>query len=709
MPHTLNNFFEPTSIAVIGASDKPNSVGMKVFKNLLQEHYVGKLYAVNPKHKQVQGYRCFASVKDITDAIDLAIITTPALTVLDIIKDCSEKNIRAVVIISSGFSEMGSEGKQLERTILDIAHQHQMRIIGPNCLGIMRPSLNMNASFDNNFALSDGIALVSQSGAISAAILDWSINKKIGFSALISLGNCADVDFGDVLNFLSTDAKTKSILLYIEGIKNSKKFMDGLRVAASKKPVVVIKGGINQQGSRAALSHTGAIIGDDDVFDAVLKRAGVVRVTTIAELFSAAEILSSQYDGVKGNRLIVITNGGGAGVMAADHAAQMHVYLPNLCEKTLSALNQVLPKQWSHQNPIDIIGDATPERYHAALEIVTKEDVDAILTILVPVSMSNPHQVAEQIISDARKSNKLILACWMGEKQVKSAWKLFSENKIPCFNTPEKAIAAFSYLANYFQNQQLLKQNSQPLLLEPKPDTEKVRSIFELALSKNLTTLTSIESKQILKAFFIPVAEPREASTQQEAVVIAEAIGFPVVMKINSPDITHKQEAKGVALNIQNTQAVRETFDQLIDNAKRLFPHANVLGVTLEPMLKTPNDREIMIGVIHDKVFGPVISFGTGGTFVEIIKDRALELPPLNRFLALNLINKTRIAKALGKFRNMPAVNLENIINILLRVSELVCEFPEIQELDINPIICNEHNVIAVDARIIIEKKLSNA
>ena len=707
MAHYLAKFFQPNSIAVIGASDRPHSVGMKVFKNLLQGKFAGKLYAVNPKHTHILNQPCFSSVKKIDENIDLAIITTPAHAVADILKECGEKKIQAVIVISSGFSETGKTGKELESTILKVAQQYHIRLIGPNCLGVMRPHINMNATFDNNFALSDGIALVSQSGAISAAILDWAVNKKIGFSSLISLGNSADIGFGDVLDYLAIDHETKSILLYIEGIQNSRRFMSGLRAAARKKPIIAIKGGRNKQGSRAALSHTGAIIGDDDVFDAALKRAGVVRVITIEELFLAAEILSTGHYQVKGNRLIIITNGGGAGVMAADHASKLNVFLPDLSKKRVDELNKVLPAQWSHHNPIDIIGDATPERYHSTLDICSEEEVDGILTILVPVAMSNPLQVAKQIIHDSEQKNKLILACWMGEKQVKSSWKLFEKNKVPYFDTPEKAVSAFSYLADYYQNQQLLFQIPKPFSSEPKPDIETARSIIQLALGQNRNVLTTIESKKILKSFLIPISEPKEAKTKEEAVAIAKQIGFPLVMKINSPDISHKQEAKGVALNITNEVTVQETFEKLIDNAKQFNSNATIFGVTLEPMYKSHNDRELMIGVINDKVFGPVISFGSGGTFVEIYKDRALELPPLNKYLAENLINRTKISKALGQFRNMSAVNIDNIVNILLRVSEMVCSLPYIKEMDINPIIINDKDAIAVDARIVVQQQTS--
>lgn len=701
--HYLKKLFEPTTIAVIGATDRPHSVGMKVFKNLLQGDFAGKLYAINPKHTRVQGQHCYASLKKINQPIDLAVITTPAKTVASIITECGENNVRAAIIISAGFSEIGIEGKKLEQTILEIAHRYQIRLIGPNCLGVMRPHIKMNATFDNNFALEGNLALVSQSGALCAGILDWAIQKNIGFSAIVSLGNNADVDFGDVLDYLALDQQTQSILLYIEGIRNSRRFMSGLRACARMKPVIAIKAGRLAQGSRAALSHTGALIGNDEVFDIALRRAGAVRVMTIEELFSSAEILSSNCK-TKGNRLCIITNGGGAGVMAADRASELNINLPILTENVVTQLNEVLPPHWSHQNPIDIIGDATPERYHATLDICSKaENVDGLLTILVPVAMSQPQKVAEQVILDAKVSDKPLLACWMGEKQVKSSWKLFASHKISYFDTPEKAVEAFSYLADYHHNQKLLLQVSEPLLPQLKPDIAKARLIIETAIQQQRKVLTLSESKAILEAFDIPVSQTIEASTPEKALAAAESLGFPVVMKILSYDITHKQDVGGVALNINNAKSVLETFDRLVAQAKKILPNANILGVTIESMFKDLNNRELMVGVIRDKVFGPVISFGAGGTLVEIMNDKALALPPLNKFIAKNLIAKTRISKLLGAYRNLPEVNLETIINILLRVSEMVCELPYIQEMDINPIIINEQVAMAVDARIIIE------
>lgn len=704
--HYLESLFNPTSIAVIGASDKPGSVGMKVFNNLLKAGFAGKLYPVNPKHTEIQGQRSYPSVKDINQSIDLAVITTPAKTVPQIIADCGEKGVRAVVIISAGFSETGAEGKELEQSFLALAHQHRIRIIGPNCLGIMRPPIKLNATFDNNMAISGNIALVSQSGAICAAILDWAINKKIGFSTMVSLGNAADVDFGEILDFLAIDTKTKSILLYMEGVHNARQFMSGLRAASRMKPVIAIKGGRFSQGSRAAHSHTGALVGDDDAFDAALRRAGAVRVLTIEQLFSAAEILSSNYR-AKGDRLAIITNGGGAGVMAADRASELNIPLPPLSDKTLTQLNAVLPSEWSHQNPVDIIGDAPPERYHAAIDICAKdENIDGLLTILVPVAVSNPIKVAEEVIADAKKSTKPIIANWMGGKHVKSSWELFAENKIPYFETPEEAVEAFSYLADYQRNQQLLLQVPEPLSPQPKPDINGAKLVIESALSEHRNILTTIESKAILKAFSIPITQTIETHSSNEALVAAESVQFPVVMKISSPDITHKTDAGGVQLNIENAEAVRSTYNQLIENAKQYKPDAKILGVTVERMYQNPNNRELMIGVIRDKVFGPVITFGAGGTLVEIIHDRAIALPPLNQLIAKRLIERTRISKLLGAFRNMPPVNLDAIINILLRVSEMICELPYIQEMDINPLIANDKEAIAVDARIVVDVPL---
>lgn len=706
--HYLEKLFSPSSIAVIGASERPNSVGMKVFKNLLQNNFEGELYAVNPKHNQVQGQPCYSSIKKIQKMIDLVIIATPAKTLPNIIVECGKKGIHTVLILSSGFSETGEKGKTLENSILNLAKQYKMRLMGPNCLGIMRPHIKMNATFDNNFAIPGKIALVSQSGALSAGILDWAMNKKIGFSTIASLGNNADINFADILDFLAFDSYTESILLYIEGIKNSRSFMSALRVAARMKPVIAIKAGKNKEGSRAALSHTGALIGSDEVFDAALRRAGAIRVLKIDDLFSASEILSSSKK-VMGNRLLIITNGGGAGVMAADRASELNIELPILNNALTTELNKILPSQWSHQNPIDIIGDATPERYHAVLNICQKEpEIDAILSILVPVAMSKPTKVAKEIIKNSKKNPKILLNCWLGEKQVRSSWRLFAKHGIPYFDTPEKAVESFSYLTDYNRNQKLLMQVSDSVPAQYISETLKARTIIDSILSEGRSTLTTHESKKILKLFGIPVIDTIEADNALNAIKAANSIGYPVVMKINSPDILHKSAAGGVYLNINNEDEVRVSFEELINHIKTSYPNKSILGVTIEPEYSNNFDREVMVGVLRDIVFGPVICFGAGGTLVEVIKDKALALPPLNQFLARQLISKTQILQSGGKLTKVTENQLENIINILLRVSDMVCELPQIQEMDINPFILNETGMIAVDARIIVSQQSSS-
>jgi acetyltransferase len=701
--HTLDKLFNPSSIAIIGASERANSVGMKVFNNVLRAGFKGSIYPVNPKHKIIMEKHAFTRVKDINQPIDLAIITTPAKTIPDIIEECGKAKVNSAVIISAGFSEMGKEGKALEQSILKFAQQYKLRLIGPNCLGIMRPHLQLNATFDSNFVLPGNIALISQSGAICAAILDWAAGKQVGFSATVSLGNAADLDFDELLDFFVQDAKTESILLYIEGIHHPQKFMASLRMATNKKPIIVIKGGRYDQGMRAAHSHTGALVGGDDVFDAALRQNGAIRVMTIKQLFSATAILSCNYR-TKGNRLIIITNGGGAGVMAADRASELHIDLPKLSEETLHELNNILPKEWSHQNPVDILGDATPQRYHQAINICAKdESIDGILTILIPVAMSNPLKVAQQVISDNKNVNKPIMMCWMGDKHVNSSRELFAEHKIPCFNTPEEAIEAFSYLADYQYDQEQLHKITPSLKTRVEPDLKKINQMIMSARKEKRTILTAPESKTILKAFGIPITEPMEADSAERAVHIAKDLKFPVVMKINSPDISHKKEANGVKLNIQNVQEVQETFKQLIQDAKKFYPHANILGVTIEKMAVNDNNRELMIGVISDKVFGHAITFGMGGSLVEVIHDRAIALPPLNSLIIKHLIARTRASKLLGKFRNMAPANLEALTEALLRVSDMLSMLPCIQEMDINPLMLNDKEIFAVDARIILE------
>ena len=700
--HYLEKLFNPRSIALIGASDKPLSLGTDLFTNLLAAGFSGKIYPVNPKYKEIKNHKCYKSIKDIHQEIDLVVIVTKAHLVEKVLRECGDQNIQQVIILSGGFSESGEKGANLEKKIVNIAREYNIRLVGPNCLGLMRPSISLNATLDNNPVLPGNIAVVSQSGALCAAILDWAYGEKIGFSTVVSVGNSALIGLGEVLDYLALDKKTDCILLYIEHIKYARGFMSGLRAASRLKPVIVIKSGRHGEGERTGISHTGAMIGSDDVFDAALKRAGVVRVMTIKELFTAAEVFASKKR-LKGDKLIIVTNGGGAGVMAADHAADLDISLSKLNHSTLDIINAALPRKLLNYNPIDILGDATHERYQKVITAsINDNNCDCLLAILAPTAMAEPLLVAKEIVALNKKTDKPILACWMGREQVKTSGTLFSESHIPCFSTPEIAIEAYSYLYDYYRNQQLLLQVPETISYKSKADIKGAKLIIEKALSENRFILNTIESKEILSAFGVPVTKTIAAENESDALIAAKSIGFPIVMKINSPDITHKQDVSGVQLNITNMEGVSYFFKKLINNAKKAMPEAKIDGVTIERMYKTPNDRELMIGVLQDEVFGPVINFGAGGNLVEVMQDRALALPPLNQYLAKNVIASTNIAKLLGTFRNKPAVNLQAIEELLLRVSEMVSELGQIQEMDINPLIVNDKDLIAVDARIVI-------
>jgi acetyltransferase len=701
-PHYLDRLFSPRSIAIFGASTRPNSVGALLYDNLLAGQFEGALYPINPKHKELKGAPCYPDIQAIPEPVDLAVIATPAATVPEIIHACGEHGVRAAIVLSAGFSEGDGKGAVLERKMLEAARQYPLRILGPNCLGLIRTKVGMNATFSKNAAQRGQMALVSQSGALCTAILDWAESRGIGFSAIASLGDAADVDFGDLLDYLAQDNETKSILLYVEGIRNSRSFMSGLRVAARMKPVVVIKAGRHSTGSQAALTHTGALIGDDDVFDAALQRAGVVRADSISQLFAAAQLLSASHR-VSGNRLAIITNGGGPGVMATDRAADLGVQLAVLSPTTLERLEKNLPAQWSHGNPIDILGDATDERYAMATEACLSDpEIDGVLVMLTPQAMTDPEACARAIVKAREKNDKLVLTCWMGDGHVRSANALFAQYHIPAFSNPESSVEAFAFLANYYRNQQLLVQVPASLSKRSKPDIEGAQLIIESALAEQRTLLTPLEAKALLHAFAIPVTSGTLCRSANEALIAAENHGFPVVMKITSPQLSHKSDVGGVRLNISNAQAVRTAYNELVDEVQGKAPDAEIDGVLIEPMYQSPNARELLAGVTRDPVFGPIITFGAGGTAVEIMRDRAVALPPLNRFLATTLIHQTRTAKLLQGHRNLPPTNLDEVAQALCRISEMVCELPQIVEMDINPLVADEMGVIALDCRIVV-------
>lgn len=698
----MTALFTPQSIALFGASDRQNSVGGIVFRNLISSDYKGRVYAINPKHETVQGQKAFASLKDITETIDLAVVATPGPTIPDIVKSCGKKGIRMMLILSAGFRETGDEGRRLENRVTQLVQRYGIRLMGPNCLGLMRPDKHLNITFGHSVAKTGNIAFVSQSGAICTAILDWAASNDIGFSAVVSTGIGADLDFGDYLDYLVTDPQTKSILLYIEGITDSRRFMSSLRAAARIKPVIALKVGRHASGAEASMSHTGALVGSDETFSAALSRSGVLRVYSISQLFSAAKVLSSANYRAPAERLVIITNGGGPGVMAADRATDLGIGLSSLSPETLEALNAVLPAVWSHGNPVDIIGDAPPARYREALDICLEDPgVDGAIVILTPQAMTEPEKVAEELVKSAAKSKKPILTSWMGGEQVKGGREVLKSARIPNFNTLENAVDAFSFIGTYNRNQRLLLQTPARLSGGQKfADRDGARLIIEGVLTERRKILTEPESMAILRSFKIPAAEIAVARTANEALVISENIGLPVAMKILSEDISHKSDAGGVRLNINSAQDVRRTYRDLIADVKLHLPDANIAGVTIEKMYRSKNGRELMIGIVRDPVFGPVISFGSGGTNVEVMGDSAIALPPLNRRLARDLIDRTKAAKMLGAFRNMPPVDMELLIDILVCVSNMACELPWVQEMDINPLLIDEEGAVAVDARI---------
>ena len=703
--HYLSSLFTPDSIAVFGASERKNAVGEVVLRNILAAGYEGKVFAINPKHDQIQGQKGYKHLSEINQAIDLAVVATPAKTLPAIVEACGEHGIKMMLILSAGFRETGSEGRKLEDEVTRLATNYGIRLMGPNCLGLIRPRKKLNITFGFNNALPGNIALVSQSGAICTAILDWAETNNIGFSAVVSTGIGADLDFGDYLDYLVSDPQTHSILLYIEGIKDARRFMSSLRAAARIKPVIALKVGRHAAGAQASMSHTGALVGSDETFSAALSRSGVVRVESINQLFSAAKALASPSYRGTGDRLIIITNGGGPGVMAADRASDVGIQLSELSDETMKKLNQVLPDVWSHGNPVDVIGDAPPERYLQTLDIcLNAPEVDGAIVILTPQAMTEPTEVARAVLESAKKSKKPILTSWMGGERVEEARELFNRASVPTFRTLENAVDAFSFMAAYNRNQHLLLQTPSKLKRGyTKPDREGARLIIEGALNEQRHILNEPESIAVLKAFNIPAVQVAVAKSANEALVFAQTIGFPIAMKILSANISHKSDAGGVRLNIDSAQEVRSVYRELTDKVQQKFPDVTIEGVTIEKMYRSPNGRELMIGIIRDPVFGPVISFGSGGTAVEIIGDTALSLPPLNDRLAIDLIERTKVAKMLGAFRNLPPIDMEQLVEVLIRVSNLACELPWIQEMDINPLIADDKMLLAVDARIRVE------
>ena len=704
-PKQLEQLFNPESIAVIGASENGHSVGSLVFANLTRGGFSGSIIPVNPKHRKLAGRRCYHAIGEVKEKVDLAVIATPAATVGDIIRQCGQAGVGHAIVLSAGFGETGEAGRAAEKELAEIARASGVRFMGPNCVGLVRPWVGLNATFLKSQTPRGHLALVSQSGALCAAITDWAGPHHLGFSAVVSLGNSVDIDFGDVLNFLAVDAKTDAVLLYVEGVRHARSFLSAIRVTARAKPVIVLKAGRHKRSSKAANTHTGALIGSDSVFDAALERVGAVRVETFGQIFAAAEILSANRR-VRGPRLAIITNGGGAGVLAADRACDLGLELPQPSADTIMALDEVLAAYWSKANPVDILGDADPAAYRAALTACLEdENFDGVLVMLTPQAMTRAGDVAKAVLeATGDRPAKPVLACWMGETSVAKARTHLSASGIADFSDPEHAVEAFSYLARHCRNRKLALESPGPLSGLKAPDAVGARMIIEAALAEGRSRLSDLESKAVLKAFHIPANTTLEADSPAKALIAAETVGFPVAMKIASPEISHKSDVGGVRTNIMNAGDVRAAYREITEGVAAARPDATIEGVTVEAMAEMEDARELLVGVARDSVFGPTIVFGAGGTMVEVLADSAVSLPPLNEVLANRLIDQTRVARLLAGFRQHPAVDRAAVVRVLQRISDLVCEFPEVQELDINPLFAGPSGVLAVDARITIAR-----
>ncbi len=692
--HYLTPLFSPQSIVVF-AGQADDVVTQTTHAKVLHEALRAQRFNGTLAFLDIHASGTLADLAQTR--ADLAIIALPPQDVAAALEIAGRMACRAVLVISSGINaDKADEFKK-------IARREGMSLLGPNGLGLQRPSLQLNASAVGPLAKAGSLALVSQSGALTASILDWAKSNAVGFSSVVSLGPNTSVDIAQVLDFLASDAQTQSIVVYLEGISNARRFMSALRTAASAKPVVVLKAGRKPAGNEAAQTHSGAIVGSDDVFDAALRRAGAVRVRSFVELFSATKCLASRYRPV-GKRLAIVTNGGGPGVLAADWVNEIYLHLGKLSPESIRALKSQLPALASLSDLIDLSEDAGPEHYRAAIEMAGKDaQVDGVLAIYSPKAGADASEVARAVAEVKRAIGKPLLACWMGDTAVVAARVILNAAAIPSFRTPEAAVGAFGNIASFYQNQQLLQQTPPPLSALSKPDIEGARLVIESVLAERRKVLTEMESKTLLAAFHIPVTKTILARSANEATMIATQMGFPVALKIDSPDISHKSDVQGVALNIMNGTGARDTYTDMVQRVTRLMPNARISGVTVQNMARNRRGREICIGLVTDDPFGPVIAFGAGGTMIELIDDRAMELPPLNQFLARRLIERSRVAETLGEWRGASAVNMDALEQVLLRVSEMVCELPQLREMDLNPIIVDEYGAVAVDARIVID------
>ena len=700
----LQYLMRPSSLAVIGASDTPHSVGATVIRNALGGGFAGPIWPVNLRHTTVAGEKAYRSVDKLPDTPDLAVICTPPVTVPGLIAELGARGTRAAVVLTAGLDAIRLEdGRTGVQAMLDAARPQGLRILGPNCVGLLVPGIGLNASFAHVSARPGELAFISQSGALTTAMLDWARSNQFGFSYFLSLGNSADIDFGDLLDYLGTDADTRAVLLYAESIGMARKFMSAARAAARNKPVIVVKAGRSPAAAKAALSHTGAMAGVDAVYDAAFRRAGMLRVDTTRELFGAAETLA-RIRGVKGNRLAIMSNGGGPAVMATDALIRGGGRLAELSAETLAALDAVLPPTWSHGNPVDIIGDAPVERYPAALTPLTQDrNADAILLIHAPTAIVSAEAVARdcaQLMTDARHP---VLVCWLGTDSITQADAMLARAGLPTFATPEEAVTGFLQLVAYHENQQQLMETPPSVAEDFEPDPETARAVIAAALAEGRSMLTEPESKRVLAAYAIPVVETVVARSLEELPEIGDRLGYPLALKIHSPDITHKTDIGGVVLDIGSWELLLAAGEAILDRARKRRPDARIEGLSVQKMIEHEGGHELIAGIANDAIFGPVLMFGQGGTSVETIGDSAVALPPLNITLARELIGRTRVARLLADPRARHPVDCGAIELALVKLSQLAADLPEVVELDINPLLAGPHGVVALDARIRID------
>ena len=699
--HPLDAIFAPHSVAVIGASDRAGSVGRAVLWSLVSSPFGGTVYPISDKRSSVLGIKAYKSVADLPESVDLAVVVTPAATVPGIISECVEAGVGGAIVISAGFKEHGEQGKELERQILERIQGTGLRVIGPNCLGVMNPITGLNATFASNIARPGNVAFISQSGALCTAILDWAQKEMVGFSIFVSVGSMLDVDWGDLIDYLGNDPRTQSIVMYMESVGDARSFLSAAREVSLSKPIIVIKAGRTEAAAQAAASHTGALTGSDEVLDAAFRRCGVLRVQTIADLFYMAEVLAKQ-PRPKGPRLAIVTNAGGPGVLAADGLLSNGGQLAQLSADSMKALNELLPPHWSHNNPIDMLGDALPERYAKVIDIAAHDpNIDGLLAITCPQGMAGPTATAERLKPYARSTGKPVLASWMGGTEVAAGTDILNQACIPTFPFPDTAARVFCYMWRYTYVLRGLYET--PVLRgdDEGPDRAGAQRIIENARSAGRTLLTEVESKQLLAAYGLPTVRTEIAFTEDEAAAQANSIGYPVVLKLFSETITHKTDVGGVQLNLRDETAVRNAYRTIQSSVYEKAGEGNFLGVTVQPMLKL-DGYELIVGSSIDAQFGPVLLFGTGGQLVEVFKDRALSLPPLNTTLARRMMEQTQVLSALEGVRGRKAVDLAALEEFLVRFSQLVVEQRRIREIDINPVLASPERIVALDARVVL-------